>query len=145
MVDSILKISEALTMGMHACAMIGSLNPGEKISSKKIAAELSYSSAHLSKVMRLLVRAGIIKSVTGPSGGFEINKPLEEITLMSIYEAVEGKFPGKNCLLNPAICSGRKCVFGKFIYETNSQIRVFFSNTKLEDLIKSRRGQCFAE
>lgn len=135
MSQNMLKISEALTLGLHACVLIGSNGSGSRPTTVTMAAKLSSSAAHLSKVMRALVRAGLVKSIAGPGGGFEMKREPADICLIDIYKAVEGEFPESNCLLNPAVCAGNGCVLGKFILGINVQVKDFFVNTTLKDLI----------
>jgi Rrf2 family protein len=44
----------------------------------------------LLKVLHPLVRAGVLKSWKGPSGGFRLARSVKEITLLQVIEAVDG-------------------------------------------------------
>ena len=59
----------------------------------------------LFKIVRELVRVGIVKSIRGKSGGFKLARNPEEITLYEIIEAVEGPIPLNKCLLDPNKCN----------------------------------------
>lgn len=50
------------------------------------------------KILRNLVSAGIIKSFKGASGGYEINRPANEITLKDILYTIEGEYMFSRCL-----------------------------------------------
>ncbi|KIS02795.1 Rrf2 family transcriptional regulator [Paucilactobacillus wasatchensis] len=61
------------------------------LSSELIHQRLGGSQSYLQKIMRRLVVAELIKSVSGNNGGFTLAKPANEITVYSIVEAVEGE------------------------------------------------------
>jgi Rrf2 family protein len=42
------------------------------------------------KQLQQLSRAGLVVSVPGPRGGFRLARPLEDITLLDVVEAIEG-------------------------------------------------------
>ncbi len=59
----------------------------------------------LAKVFKDLIKAGLVKSVQGFSGGFLLNKPKKEITLRKIVETVEGEIFLNNCLMHEGECT----------------------------------------
>ncbi len=52
---------------------------------------LKVSDSYLKKVTRQLVVADLIRSKASKSGGFILNKKVEDISLLAIFEAIEGK------------------------------------------------------
>jgi Rrf2 family protein len=44
----------------------------------------------LSKILRVLVSAGFLQSVSGARGGFHLRRPARDISLRAVYESVEG-------------------------------------------------------
>ena len=52
------------------------------------------------KVSRKLDKAGIIYGVRGSSGGYVLSRPLTEITLYDVHQAIERLKQGISCLLN---------------------------------------------
>lgn len=60
------------------------------IRSAILSKRLSVSDSYLKKVMRSLVVSGLVDSETGKDGGFRLNQNPEEITMLHIYEAIEG-------------------------------------------------------
>lgn len=53
----------------------------ERFANPVIAERLNASGHHLAKVMRRLVKLGMIESQRGPRGGFTLRVPAEEIKL----------------------------------------------------------------
>ena len=80
---SILKISEAATIGLHATIELAK-NSDKLTSVKEIASKLDVSANHLSKVMQRLTKAGLVESIKGFNGGFRLSQNPEEITFLEI-------------------------------------------------------------
>ena len=58
----------------------------------------------LQQVLRELLGAGIVTSRPGPSGGFTLARPSEEITVLQIVEAMEGPLRTSECALRGGPC-----------------------------------------
>ena len=71
---------------------------GQRMDAKSISDETGVTLRFSLKILRKLVSAGIIKSYKGTQGGYEIARPLEEITLNDVIETVEGPFALSRCL-----------------------------------------------
>jgi Rrf2 family protein len=137
---SILNISEAYSLALHGIALLASHGGAQPLSAHEIASELGVSEAHLSKVLRRLSRAGILKSSRGPKGGFSLDKPMKDISLMDIYESVEGPLVLDNCLIGTQICGGESCVFDDLLKSVNNQFKHYLEDTTVErikDVIRS--------
>jgi Rrf2 family transcriptional regulator, cysteine metabolism repressor len=61
----------------------------------------------LAQVMPVLRHAGIVRSMRGPSGGYRLNRPAEEITLERVVRLFEGQLApiGYATRHNPDPCS----------------------------------------
>ena len=55
------------------------------------------------KLMQLLGKAGLLDSQRGATGGYELARPAETITLAEINEAVEGPFELTQCSGNDGV------------------------------------------
>lgn len=132
---TILKISEATTLALHAMIYIAA-NPERPISTAKIAERFNVSAAHLSKVMQRLTHVGLLKSLRGPNGGFVLMKPANEVTLLEIYEIIEGPVPTSTCLLETPACSGDLCVISKLLKNVQKEVNKFLKNTTIDKQAK---------
>ncbi len=132
----IINVSEAANLAIHALTFIASHRDLEPVSTGLVAKELGASENHLSKVFQRLTKAGLVRSVRGPSGGFGLATPPEEITLLMIYETMDGAFKRESCLLNHAKCDRENCVFGGLVSDIQNQVDEQFSNTTLADLVE---------
>ena len=123
-------------MAYHALAVL-SAEPNRFLTAGEISRTISGSEAHLAKVMRRLVRAGLVSSTRGPGGGFKIAKSAGEITLLDIYEAIEGKFETTDCMLDNPCCEENNCIMGSLISSVNLEVLEFFRSRKLSDFAES--------
>ncbi len=129
------RISEATILALHAMIYISN-HPDRMVSTKEIA-EFHYASeAHLSKVMQRLVKAGFIKSVRGPKGGFEVIKEPCKISFLELYELFEGPPDLKKCLLVTKVCAENECIFGNLLNDLNSIVMNYMANTTLNDVTR---------
>jgi len=62
---------------------------GNQVSTAEIAAKYEVSTHHLAKVLRELVRAGIIESTRGVGGGYRFRANAKRLTLMDVIELFE--------------------------------------------------------
>jgi len=128
-----LKLSEAASLALHTMVYLAG-NPDRQVSTRELAAEFEASEAHLSKVLQRLSRYGLVRSVRGPRGGFTLNTRYGEITLLDIYESIEGPLMEKKCFRPTRICNGNGCIFGGLLMNVNRQVREYLSATRLPDL-----------
>jgi Rrf2 family transcriptional regulator, nitric oxide-sensitive transcriptional repressor len=132
--ENILKISEAASLAMHSVVYLAS-NSDAVASTNQIAEVFEVSEHHLSKVLQRLTKAGLVKSVRGPKGGFILAKDPEEINLLDIYTVIEGGIPNSLCLLKSNTCMGKTCILGDLLSKVNTEVARYLTNTKVSDLL----------
>lgn len=90
------------------------------------------------KILRKLVACGIVKSFKGTQGGYELAKPLEEITLNDVIETVEGPYVLSRCL-NPDFCCSRNddgmCKFHAIYDDISEMVREKLKAVRFSDLV----------
>jgi len=129
----LLRISDGASLALHTMALLASVKAG-RLSAREIADRLAASRAHLSKVLQRLARAGLVWSVRGPRGGFSLARPAEEVTLLDVYEAIDGPLDDSTCLLGAPVCSGKNCLLGDLVEAVNLHVRVRLAGTRLRDV-----------
>jgi len=118
---------------MHALGYLANGEDGP-ITSREIARRFEISEAHLAKVLQRLVKVELLRSVRGPRGGFTLTRSPESVTLLEIFEAIEGPFEPNQCLLSSAICDGDNCILGRIVLEANTMLRTRLEETTLVDI-----------
>lgn len=131
--DTFLNISGSASLALHAMAFIAS-KPDRLITAREIASSLDASEAHLHKVLKLLVKSKILKSVRGPKGGVKLHRPVGDVRLIDIVESVEGTVVSDTCRLGTKVCSGNQCVFGSLLTLVNTQVMNYLKNSTLSDV-----------
>ncbi len=90
-----MKLSRASSYALHALAFMAQQKENSKpMASHHIAAARSIPERVLLKSLKPLAAARVLLSVRGPSGGYRLAKPAEEISMLEIIEAVDGPIRG---------------------------------------------------
>lgn len=100
-------VSKTLDYAVRTLMYLGKRHGRGAVLMKEIAENQRIPLSYLAKVMRQLVKAGIVFSEYGPHGGYSLKKLPSEITLRQVYEAVEGEVKMVECLEVP----GSACAF----------------------------------
>jgi len=140
--NQLARISEADSLAFHGMAALAN-NENRFMSVKDISELLQVSYSHLRDVFRWLEKQGLLIGVTGPEGGYKLAKRSDEITLLEIYEAMEGKFKNRDCLLDKRVCRGKECVLGDFVRKMNGEFKEYLAKTRLskfKGLYPSQKG-----
>ncbi len=130
-----MKISDAASLGLHAMVYLAA-NPDRLVSNAEIAGGLNISEAHLSKVLQSLVKAGLANSTRGPTGGFSLERAGDEITLLEVYETIEGPLVQTDCLLGKPACDGKHCIMGGLLKSVDLQVKEYLAGKTLNELIE---------
>ncbi len=112
-------------------------NRDRLLSNRQIADFLGVSADHLSKVLQRLHKARLVKSVRGPKGGFILNKEPEQITLLDVYEVIEGEFKPLKCLLGKPVCLNDDCIFLDVMETANERVMEYLTATTIAQTAKS--------
>ena len=100
-----------------------------------MARTLGVSSTYLSKVLQRLTRSGLLKSVTGPNGGFALAKEASEITLAEVVECAE-KNALDVCVLGMEHCGEHNpCPVHDLWRDQRSELTRKLRSTKLSEAI----------
>ena len=70
-----------------------------------IAKNQEISAKYIHVLMSGLKSGGFIRSVRGPSGGYELSRPPAEITALEVVRALEGDLAPVDCVANSSSCS----------------------------------------
>ena len=83
-----MKISSRFTIAVHALICIEAFKDTHKVTSEFLASSVNVNPVVIRRLLQQLKKAGIV-SVRRGSGGADIARPLENITLLDVYDAVE--------------------------------------------------------
>ncbi len=131
----VVHISEMVSLALHSIVLIAS-GGKEIVNVKEISGAIGCSEAHLVKVLQRLVRAGFLYSIRGPKGGFGMAKAPEEISLLDIYQVIEGPMRIDGCPTNHHICCFKSCIFGGLPEKLNREFIDYLTSKKISDFLK---------
>lgn len=131
--SNLISLSEAATIGLHSMTLIAMSN--EKLNVNMIAERIGSSKHHVAKVMQRLAKENYVASNRGPSGGFVLKKEPSEISLLDIYEAIEGKVESQECPGNKEDCPFGNCIMGDVTHKITIDFLKFLKAQTLDNYI----------
>jgi Rrf2 family protein len=129
----IIHLSEAVSLGLHSMVIIAKAG---KLTNANVIAEVTGASKnHLAKVLQRLVKANFLKSLRGPSGGFLLKKAPKEISILDIFEAIEGPIDTEGCPLDRPVCPFDNCMMDDMVINVSEDFKKFFKKKTLRDYL----------
>jgi Rrf2 family protein len=83
-----MQISSRFTIAVHVLICIEMFKNDCKVTSELLASSVNVNPVVIRRLLQQLKKAGIVEVMRG-SGGASIKRPIEEITLLDVYRAVE--------------------------------------------------------
>ncbi|MEN8201736.1 MAG: Rrf2 family transcriptional regulator [Bacteroidota bacterium] len=112
----------------------------KKVGIKEMAEELDIPSPFLGKILQQLTRHHILGSTKGPHGGFYLNKPAIDISLMEIIELIDGDDIFNICVIRTSKCSHTNpCSLHDKISHLRNEERMLYSTQSIADLVSEFR------
>lgn len=128
----LIHISEAASLAIHSLALIAS--SAVRLNAKKIAEILHVSQNHLAKILQVLAKNEYLESNRGPGGGFTFKKKADEISMLEIYQLIEGNVDCQFCGTAENQCPFLTCIFGGKPDKLTNEFVEYLTNTKISDL-----------
>ncbi len=91
-----LKLSRKTLLALEAVIDIAFNARPEPVQAKEITARQGVPQRYLEQVMQQLVRAGVLKGVRGPRGGYRLAKERRRITVGDVVRVAESLDDGEN-------------------------------------------------
>jgi len=135
-----LGLSQTAAYAVRAVLYIAAQPRQRSVRVAEIAAALELPPNYLSKTLHQLARAGMLASARGPSGGFRLSVPTEELTLQRVAATFAAQ-ERQRCLLGRGAC-GREpgCAVHARWAPVAAQLRDFFGTTTVADLLPTRHN-----
>jgi Rrf2 family protein len=142
-----LKISSQEEYGIRCLLQIGRAGREASLTIPEISRAEGLSSHYVAKLMRILRRGGLVKSVRGQAGGYRLVRPLGEITVAEALSVLGGSF------YDPAFCQQHvggstdtcthsiDCTIRTLWRDVQQAVDQVVGNTTLDDLLPKQPGQ----
>ena len=128
-------LSSTAQQAIGAVTCIAGSSKSNPMRVDEIAAAIGCPRNYLSKTLYQLARAGVLRSVRGPLGGFLLAVPADKLTLKRIVALFE-PLTARRCLIGRARCSDADpCAVHDRWHSVATSLEQFFENTTVQDLI----------
>lgn len=129
----VFSLTEAASIALHGMVIIARNNKTHNVT--EIANEIGSSKHHVAKVLQRLVKDELLISQRGPSGGFKIAKEPKEISLLQIYESIEGSIEISACPLDHDVCPFGQCIMGSIATKMTKDFKDYLENMTLDKYV----------
>ncbi len=129
-------LSQTSEYALRAMSFIA-LKEGEAqaLRAKDIGAAIAIPTHYLSKVLRRLVAAELLKAVKGHNGGFALARAAKKIKIVDVLGAVETNVPAKHCIFGWRACSSKEpCILHHRWSSVNEAFQNWARTTTLADI-----------
>jgi Rrf2 family protein len=127
------SLSEASSIAIHAMVLVAKTEG--LINVNKISEITKTSRHHVAKVMQRLAKDGLISSSRGPSGGFVLKKPADQISFLTIYECIEGKAEIAHCLFQSPVCPLDHCIMNNITAKISKELLDYLESQTLKQFV----------
>ena len=111
------------------------------ISVMDIAERQGISAAYLEQLIRKLKRFGMLRSVRGPGGGYQLRRDISDISVSEIIAAVGDGVDATRCHGTADCQDGERCLTHDLWFDLSQEIDNFLSDISLASLVEQREIQ----
>jgi Rrf2 family protein len=90
-----MKMSGGVEWAVHCCVVLSQAEG--PVPTQRLAEFHGISRTYLAKHLQQLSRAGLVSSTEGRVGGYVLTRPGDEITVLDVVQAIEGREPAFRC------------------------------------------------
>ena len=131
-----MQITRQTEYAIKTLTELGQVPYGQLISSKVISQRHEIPEEFLHKTIQILSRAGLVVTQRGVQGGVRLGRPLEEITIADVIEAMEGPIALNVCLSSGYRCSNMDiCQVRKVLSNAQSAMLQELNKKSLADIV----------
>ena len=136
-----LKLSTKGQYGVRAMFEIARGYPERPVSIREISKRQEVSVSYLEQILGTLRKAGLIKSVRGPGGGYLLTKSPALVSVGSVLKELEGPVAITNCMDPEEGCHRvERCVTHMLWRGLGEKIEAFLATISLDDLMKDEHA-----
>ena len=134
-----LKLSRKTLLALEAVIDIAFNARPEPVQAKEITARQGVPQRYLEQVMQQLVRAGVLKGVRGPRGGYRLAKERRRITVGEVVRVAESLDDDESETVAPRSDLGTRIV-GPLIASLQDEVMARLDAISIEDLCARARA-----
>jgi Rrf2 family protein len=113
----------------------------QPVRAKDLAKRINVPNHYLSKVLRKLVTAGLLRADRGHGGGFVLSQPPEKIKFIEVLNAVQITTEPKHCIFGWRQCNSKKpCILHHRWSTVSESFHEWAQATSLADVQRDARA-----
>jgi Rrf2 family protein len=135
-----MQISTKMRYGSRTLAELARTHPDQTVSVRELAERQDISEKYLEHIMSALKSAGIVRSVRGKYGGYELARSPDSISLSEVYRVLEGTPAPVECVEQPeSCCISETCPTRETWVAIRDAVEGVLQNTTIGDLADRSR------
>ena len=124
---------------LRALMHVNPQKPEEHFSIKELCRKAKVPEAYTRKAFQALTRAGFLKAVSGPNGGYVLTRHPCRISLLDIILTVEGDDVFDQCVMGLPQCDSRKpCLVHGIWIESKKKLLSSLKDKTLHEILTSK-------
>ena len=132
-----LIFSRQCEYALQAVLYLALKESGEWTSIKEITNRLKTPAHFLAKILQDLTKQNILVSLKGPTGGFALSRPAEEIKLLEVVKALDGNDLLEKCAMGFPECSASApCVIHEYWWQLREGLEKILANKGVAEVAK---------
>ncbi|OGT55296.1 MAG: SUF system Fe-S cluster assembly regulator [Gammaproteobacteria bacterium RIFCSPHIGHO2_12_FULL_42_10] len=123
----------------YAILVMGALakRPEAILSAASLASTLRLSVPTVSKILKTLLLADLVKAMRGSEGGYCLSQPAASITIARVVAAMEGDLAVTECCESSRLCTiDSFCALKENWKKINKMLNVVLSKWTIQDMLK---------
>lgn len=131
-------------VAMQAALLLAMEAPSTPRRTRELGPQLGVPATYLAKILQQLVRTGVLHSVRGPAGGFQLARPAREMCLWHVLASVEPVGQLESCLLGLGTCTEEAtCPLHNDWVQIRNRIVALLQKKTLADIVaEAKRASC---
>lgn len=138
-----MKLGDGVEAAIHCAAMLAGVDGDGTLPGNAMAEAFGLSPSYLLKHLKALTAAKVLESVPGPNGGYRLGCSPDQITLLDIVLAIEGREPAFRCgeirqkgsyALDPSAYV-KPCGINAAMLKAERAYRTALAGTRLSDIV----------
>jgi Rrf2 family iron-sulfur cluster assembly transcriptional regulator len=131
------KLTKGTDYGLRGIMYLARQPIGKIALVTEIARAEGVPESYLAKIFQDLARGGVLVSHRGAKGGFSLVRPLKEVSLLEVIEAIEGPIALQPCLDGRQVCDHlADCGVSDIIRLAQAEMVRVLESTSLETLLE---------
>ena len=140
---SLMQIPRKIEYALRAMIHLAD-NPSGVARGSEIAQREQIPKYYLEKVIRDLMKRGLVRARRGPGGGYQLARPPETVSFRDVIEAVEGPITLNVCVDGSSVCNLQPACRMFRVWEEGQRVLLdVFSHTLLSEIASSRPHNTF--